>query len=77
MHDIKYIFFNKINHAIQEGQKKNFGRDKLSKSTVLQNPRGAATPPVPLWICPCFSGCLVFVLLLVLDLQGKEMVGCG
>jgi hypothetical protein len=47
IHDIKYFFLNKINQTIQGG-KKNFQGGKLPKvllkSTVFQNPGGAAAP---------------------------------
>jgi hypothetical protein len=57
IYDIKYFFLNKINQTIQGGAKKfSEGGGKLPKvlpkSTVFQNPGGAAAPPGTLCIRP-------------------------
>jgi hypothetical protein len=50
MHDIKKIL-NKNNQTIQ-GVKKIQG-EKLSESTIFQNPGGTRAPLGSTWVCPC------------------------
>jgi hypothetical protein len=42
MHDIKYLFLNKINQTIQGAKKFPKGEGKLPKNTIFQNLGGSS-----------------------------------